>query len=97
MPINSLCIQRFRRRLNTLFIASSERLRGEGFSEKSHQIWVVTSGESVLLLAAILAISPYAKTVLVGLPITIASIKWVQNDSSIVSIVPIGRISEYTN
>jgi len=72
-------------------------LRGEGFSEKSHQIWVVTSGESVLLLAAILAISPYAKTFLVGLPITIASIKWVQNDSPIVSIVPIGRISEYAN
>jgi len=58
---------------------------------------VVTSEESVLLLAAILAISPYTKTVLVGLSITIASIKWVQNDSSIVSIVPIGRISEYAN
>jgi len=58
---------------------------------------VVTSEESVLLLAAILAISPYAKTVLVELPITIASIKWDQNDSSIVSIVPIGIISEYAN
>ncbi len=42
MPINSLCTQMFRRRLNTLFIASSERLWQPGYRSNSG-IWKTVS------------------------------------------------------